>query len=162
MAGIKTTLAGAKLSIGTAPVTLPMNAAAFAALTFTEVKSIGNLGDYGSPANLVNYNTLDTEVMSKAKGVEDAGELSIEVARIFDDPGQIAMRAAAATKFYWPIKIEYADAPSDDWSNTIMYAAGPVTGPQLLGGGTDDFIRESYSVGFTDQRPIFVAPVETP
>lgn len=162
MAGIKTTLAGTKVSISTAPVTLPLNAAAFGALTFTEIKSVGNLGDYGSPANLVNYNTLDTEVMSKAKGVEDAGELSIEVARIFDDPGQIAMRAAAATKFYYAIKIEYADAPSEDWSNTVMYAVGPVTGPQLLGGGTDDFIRESYSVGFTDQRPIFVAPVETP
>lgn len=162
MAGIKTTLAGTKVSISTTSVTLPLNAAGFGALTFTEIKSVGNLGDYGSPANLVNYNTLDTEVMSKAKGVEDAGELSIEVARIFDDPGQIAMRAAAATKFYYAIKIEYADAPSEDWSNTIMYAAGPVTGPQLLGGGTDDFVRESYSVGFTDQRPIFVAPVNTP
>jgi hypothetical protein len=162
MAGIKTTLAGTKVSISTAPVTLPLNATEFGALTFTPIGSVGNLGDYGSPANLINYNTLDTEVMSKAKGVEDAGELSIEVARIFDDPGQIALRAAAATKFYYAIKIEYADAPSEDWSNTIMYAVGPVTGPQLLGGGTDDFIRESYSVGFTDQRPIFVAPVETP
>lgn len=162
MAGIKTTLAGTKVSISTTAVTLPLNATDFGALTFTPVGSVGNLGDYGSPANLINYNTLDTEVMSKAKGVEDAGELSIEVARIFDDPGQIAMRAAAATKFYYAIKIEYADAPSEDWSNTIMYAVGPVTGPQLLGGGTDDFIRESYSVGFTDQRPIFVAPVETP
>ncbi len=162
MAGIKTTLAGTKVSISTTAVTLPLNATEFGALTFTPIGSVGNLGDYGSPANLINYNTLDTEVMSKAKGVEDAGELSIEVARIFDDPGQIAMRAAAATKFYYAIKIEYADAPSEDWSNTIMYAVGPVTGPQLLGGGTDDFIRESYSVGFTDQRPIFVAPVETP
>ncbi len=162
MAGIKTTLAGAKVSISTTAVTLPLNATEFGALTFTPIGSVGNLGDYGSPSNLINYNTLDTEVMSKAKGVEDAGELSIEVARIFDDLGQIAMRAAAATKFYYAIKIEYADAPSADWSNTIMYAAGPVTGPQLLGGGTDDFIRESYSVGFTDQRPIFVAPVETP
>lgn len=162
MAGIKTTLAGAKVSISTAPVTLPLNAAAFAALTFTEIKSVGNLGDYGSPPNIISYNTLDTEVTSKAKGVEDAGDLSIEVARIFDDPGQIAIRAAAATKFYRAVKVEYADAPSDDWTNTIMYAAGPVTGPQLLGGGTDDFLRESYTVAFTDQRPIFVAPVETP
>jgi len=162
MAGIKTTLAGAKVSISTAAVTLPLNQAAFEALTFTEIKSVGNLGDYGSPPNLINYNTLDTEVMSKAKGVEDAGDMSIEVARIFDDPGQIAIRAASATKFNYAIKVEYADAPTPSWSNTIMYAAGPVTGPQLLGGSTDDFIRESFTVGFTDQRPIFVAPVETP
>lgn len=162
MAGIKTTLAGAVVSISSAPVTLPLNAAGFAALTFTPIGSVGNLGDYGSPPNIISYNTLDTQVTSKAKGVEDAGDLSIEVARIFDDPGQIAIRAAAATKFYYAVKVEYADAPSDDWSNTIMYAAGPVTGPQLLGGGTDDFLRESYTVAFTDQRPVFVAPVETP
>jgi len=162
MAGLKTTLAGATVSISTTAVTLPLNAAAFAALTFTPIGSVGNLGDYGSAPNMVTYNTLDTQVSSKAKGVEDAGELSIEVARIFDDPGQIAMRAAAATKFNYAIRIEYADAPSEDWSNTIMYAVGPVSGPQLLGGSTDDFIRESYTVAFTDQRPLFIAPVETP
>lgn len=162
MAGLKTTLAGATVSISTTAVTLPLNAAAFAALTFAPIGSVGNLGDYGSAPNIVNYDTLDTEVRSKAKGVEDAGELSIEVARIFDDPGQIAIRAAALTKFYYAVKVEYADAPSEDWSNTIMYAAGPVTGPQLLGGGTDDFVRESYTVAFTDQRPLFVAPVNTP
>jgi len=162
MAGIKTTLAGTKVSISAAPVTLPLNAAAFGALTFTPIGSVGNLGDYGSAPNIVNYDTLDTDVRSKAKGVEDAGELSIEVARIFDDPGQIAIRAAALTKFYYAVKVEYADAPSEDWSNTIMYAAGPVTGPQLLGGGTDDFVRESYIVAFTDQRPLFIAPVNTP
>ena len=66
------------------------------------------------------------------------------------------------TKFYYAVKVEYADAPSEDWSNTIMYAAGPVTGPQLLGGGTDDFVRESYTIAFTDQRPLFIAPVNTP
>lgn len=162
MAGIKTTLAGTKVSISNTAVTLPLNAAAFAALTFTEVGSVGNIGDYGSAPNMVNYDTLDTEVRSKAKGVEDAGELSVEVARIFDDPGQVKMRAAAATKFNYAIKIEYADAPSEDWSNTIMYAVGPVSGPQVMGGGTDDFIRESYTVAFTDQRPLFVAPVNTP
>src|SRR5690606_12346949 len=114
MAGIKTTLAGATVSISTTAVTFPLNAAAFGALTYTEIGSVGNLGDYGSSPNMISYNTLDTEVTSKAKGVEDAGEIAIEVARIFDDPGQIAMRAAAATKFNYAVKIEYADAPSED------------------------------------------------
>lgn len=162
MAGLKTTLQGAIVSISTTAPTLPLNAAAFAALTYTDIGSVGNLGDYGAAPNMVNYNTLDTQVMSKAKGVEDAGELAIEVARIFDDVGQIAMRAAAATKFNYAIKVEYADAPGPTWSNTIMYAVGPVSGPQLLGGSTDDFIRESYTVAFTDQRPIFINPVNTP
>lgn len=162
MAGIKTTLQGTKVSISSAAVTLPLNAAGFAGLTWVEIGFIGNLGDYGVSPNIVNYNVLSTEVSSKAKGVEDAGDLTIEVARVFDDVGQVAIRAAADTKFVWGIKIEYADAPTDDYSNTIVYAAGIVSGPQLLGGGTDDFIRESFSVGFTDQKPITINPVETP
>lgn len=160
MAGLKTTLAGTKVYISTTAVTLPADETEFEALTYTEIKSVGNLGDYGAAPNIVNYNTLDTEVMSKAKGVEDAGELSIEVARIYDDPGQILVRAHAATKMNYAVKIEYGDAPQAGWSGTVMYAVGPVVGPQLLGGGTDDFIRESYTVAFTDQRPIFVDPAD--
>lgn len=162
MVGIKTTLQGTKVSISNAAVTLPLTQSAFAALTYVEVGSVGNLGDYGVSPNVVSYDTLDTEVKSKAKGVEDAGDLSIEVARIFDDAGQIKLREAANTKYLWAIKIEYDDAPTEDYSNTIMYAAGIVTGPQMMGGGTDDFIRESFTAGFSDQKPIYVAPVETP
>jgi hypothetical protein len=76
--------------------------------------------------------------------------------------GQIQLREAADTKFVWAIKIEYEDAPTSTYSNTVVYAAGIVSGPQMLGGSTDDFIRESYSIGFTDQKPITVDPVETP
>ena len=163
MVGIKTTLQGTKVSISTTAVSaFPLNAAALGALVYSEIGSVGNIGDYGVSPNIVNYDTLGTQITSKAKGVEDAGEMSIEVARIFDDVGQIAIRAAAATKFNYAIKVEYADKPADNYSNTIMYAVGPVSGPQLLGGSTDDFIRESYTVAFTDQRPIFVNPVIVP
>ena len=163
MVGIKTTLQGTKVYISTTTVSaFPMNASALAALTYTEIGSVGNLGDYGVSPNMVSYNTLNTQVTSKAKGTEDAGDLAIEVARIYDDAGQIAIRAAGATKFNYAIKVEYADAPGPTYSNTIMYAVGPVSGPQMLGGSTDDFVRESYTVAFTDQRPIYVNPVVTP
>lgn len=160
MVGIKTTLQGTKVYISTTAVTtFPLNAAAFVALTYTEIGSVGNLGDYGVSPNMVTYNTLGTQIATKAKGVEDAGELSIEVARIYDDAGQVAVRAAAATKSNYAFKVEYGDKPTPAMTNSIMYAVGPVSGPQLLGGSTDDFIRESYTVAFTDQRPVFVNPV---
>lgn len=158
MAGIKTTLQGTVVSICSTPVTFPLNQAAFEALTFIPIGSVGNLGDFGVSPNMVSYNTLNTLVVSKAKGVEDAGDQTIEVARVFDDPGQVALRAAALTKFNYAISIEYADAPTASYSNTILYAAGPVAGPQHLGGSTDDFIRESYTVGLSDQKPIIVDP----
>jgi len=161
MAGLKTTLQGTTVSISTTAVTLPLDKTGFEGLTFTPIGSVGNLGDFGPSPNIVSYNTLNTAVVSKAKGVEDAGELTIEVARIFDDAGQVLIRTAAGTKFNYAVKIEYADAPTESYSNTIIYAAGPVSGPQYLGGSTDDFIRESYTVGFTDQRPLVVDPVSS-
>lgn len=158
MVGIKSTLGGAKVYISNAEVTLPLNQAAFEALNWVEISNVGNLGDYGVSPNIVTYNTLATDVSSKAKGVEDAGELTLECARIFDDAGQIKARAAAATKYLWAFKIEYDDKPTSAYTNTVVYAAGVVSGPNMLGGGTDDFIRESYTAGFSDQKPITVNP----
>ena len=158
MEGITTTLQGTKIYISNAEVTLPLSQAAFEALSWVEIGKVGNLGDYGVSPNIVTYNTLDTKVSSKAKGVEDAGDLVIEVARKYDDAGQIKINAAADTKYNWATKIEYADAPTSAHTNTIVFGAGPVAGPQRLGGGTDDFIRESFTVAFSDQKPITVNP----
>lgn len=158
MAGIKTTLQGTKVYVSSAAVTFPLNQSAFEALTWKEISSVGNLGDYGVSPNMVSYNTLATDVTSKAKGVEDAGDLTIEVARVYDDEGQVQLAAAADTKYNWAIKIEYEDAPTAAYTNTIVYGAGPVSGPQRLGGSTDDFIRESFTVAFSDQKPITVNP----
>lgn len=158
MAGIKTTLQGTKVYISTTSVSFPLTESAFAALTYKEVGHIGNLGDYGVSPNVITYSTLDTQVSSKAKGVEDAGDLTIEVARVFDDEGQAQLRAAGNTKYNWAVKLEYADAPSEDHTNTVVYAAGPVMGPQRLGGSTDDFVRESFTIGFSDQKPVTVDP----
>lgn len=157
MVGIKSTLAGAVVSVCATEQTPGLNQAAFAALTWVAIGNVGNLGDYGASPNIVNYNTLDTDVVQKSKGVTDAGDLSIEVARIFDDAGQIIMRAAGLTKFNYAIKIEYDDAPTSAYTNTIVYNCGVVTGPQTLGGGTDVLIRESYTVGF-NQRQVTVNP----
>lgn len=157
MVGIKSTLAGAKVSICTTTQTPGATETVLEGLTYVDIGSVGNLGDYGASPNIVSYDTLDTDVTQKSKGVTDAGELSIECARIFDDIGQIALRAAALTKFNYAIKIEYEDAPSATHTNTIMYCVGVVSGPQMLGGSTDDFIRESYAVGM-NQLPIFINP----
>ncbi len=49
MAGLKTTLAGAKVYISTAAVTLPPRRSRIRALTFTEITSRGNLGTMVPP-----------------------------------------------------------------------------------------------------------------
>lgn len=161
MAAIETTLLGTKVSISTTSTSKDANQAALAALTYSEIGSVGNLGDYGISPNNVSYNTLGRPLVVKSKGVQDGGDLQIEVAYLFDDVGQDQLRTAAATKFNWAIKIEYPDAPGEDWSNTVRYVVGIVSGPLNLGGGPDDFHRQQFTVG-VNAVPITVDPVETP
>lgn len=159
--GIETTHLGAKISISTVSVNKDIAKAALEALTFSEIAAVGNLGDYGVSPNNVNYNTLGRPVVTKSKGVQDGGDLQIEFAYLFDDVGQVQVRAAAETKFNWAFKIEYADAPGELWSNTVRYVVGIVSGPLNLGGGPDDFVRQQITCG-VNAIPITVDPVETP
>lgn len=159
MPGIETTHQGAKVFISTTSVDKDANLAAVAALTYAEVGSVGNLGDYGVSPNNVNYNTLGRDLVVKSKGVQDGGDLQLECAYLYDDAGQVQLRTAAATKVNWCIKIEYPDAPQAGWDGTIRYIKGIISGPLNLGGGPDDFVRQQFTMG-VNALPITVDPVD--
>lgn len=131
--------------------------AAYEALDWTEVKDVGNIGQTGMDTNLVSYDTLATEVTQKQKGISNAGDPEVECARNPKDKGQIAMRAAAATRYNYAFKIEDADAPDVTSSNTIYYNRGVVSGPFRPNGRNEDFILETFRIGL-NQKEIVVDP----
>lgn len=148
------------LTGGTIPLAQPadMNLAAFEAVTFwTEIKDVGSIGQTGTDTNMVSYDTLGTEVTQKQKGISDAGDPEIECARNPTDPGQIAMRAAAKTRYNYAFKIEDADAPTSGHTNTIYYNRGVVSGPFRPNGGNEDFILETFRLGL-NQKELVVDP----
>src|SRR5690606_24198223 len=104
---------------GTIPEARPsaLSEAEYEAVDWKEVGNGGSLPESGTQSNIVNYDTLGTTVTQKAKGVSDAGSGTLEVARNATDGGQIALRAAAATKFYYAFKVQLTDAPSSDYTN---------------------------------------------
>src|SRR5690606_31331365 len=93
----------------------------FPSLTYVEVKGVGSLGEIGKNTNIVNYDTWGSDNISKGKGLTDAGTADAEMLRIPNDPGQIAMRAAAATKDNYAFKIDLQDG-------TTRYFRALVTG----------------------------------
>jgi hypothetical protein len=143
------TMKGAKLYICTTPQAGALDAAAFAALTYVEVKKVGKVGGVSTTTTVVSYNTLADAVNQKGKGAANGGDWSVELARLFDDPGQIALRAAAvpSNDQEYAFKLEYEDAPAAGYSNTIVYNKGIVTGPERPGSGRDDFILEVFTLG---------------
>lgn len=157
------TNAGRKLYIAGAtsvPVAKPdvLDLAAFEAIaSWIEVGNVGSIGQTGTDTNMVSYDELSTDVTQKQKGISNAGDPEIEVARNPTDVGQIALRAAAATRYNYAFKIEDADAPEAGWSNTIYYNRGVVSGPFRPNGRNEDFILETFRLGL-NQKEIVADP----
>lgn len=151
MAAEAKTNAGSKLYICALPQNEDLTATEFAALTFVQVKKVGSIGERGINTNVVQYDTLDTLVALKGKGITNAGDPQIEVAEDLADPGQVAMRAAGAPNVpdTYAFKIERADG-------SIEYLRGLVTGPNVPGGRNEDFILNTYTLGL-NQVPVIVA-----
>jgi hypothetical protein len=151
------TYKGRKLYICATPQPNDLDQAGYEALTYTEVKHVGSIGEMGTSSNVVSYDELATEVTQKSKGIANAGDPQIDTARDPNDPGQILMRTAGNTKFVYAFKIEDADAPSAGSSNTVYYNRGIVAGPIRPGGRNQDFILERYTLGLV-QKEIVVNP----
>lgn len=144
---------------GTTPLACPspLNQGQYEALDWTEVGNVGSVGESGMNENIVSYDELSTDVTQKQKGIANAGDPVIECARNPTDDGQIAMRAAAATRMIYAFKFEDADAPSVGYTNTVYYNRGVVAGPTRPNGRNEDFILENYTLGLV-QREIVVNP----
>lgn len=151
------TNAAKKLYISSVPVETDLNRAGFEALTWIEVKAVGSFGESGSTTNILSYDTWDTLVTQKAKGITDAGSPEIEVARLPLDPGQILMRNAARVNFNYAFKIVGNDPLSIGGQPTTIYNRGIVTGPKRPNGRNEDFDLEMFTLGL-NQIELVVDP----
>ena len=115
-------------------------------LFWTQIKAVGAHGEVGSSTNILSYDTWDTSVVRKAKGMTDAGSPEIELARLPADPGQIALRAASLLNNNFAFKIVRNDAPAGG-TPTIIYNRGLVTGPRRPMGRNEDFDLEIFTLG---------------
>lgn len=129
-----------------------LDQAGFEALPWVQVKQVGSIGETGPNTNILTYDTLDTEVSQKAKGITNAGDPPIEVARVPDDPGQVIMRTAGAPSNddSFAFKIVKLDT-------TTIYNRGIVTGPMRPNGRNEDFDLETYTLGLV-QVEVVVNP----
>jgi hypothetical protein len=159
-----TTQKGAKLYIAvdaTLNTALPQNSdltqTQYEALTWLEVKGVGNFGQTGTEQNTVSYDELAAEVTQKGKGIANAGDPTIECRRIGDDPGQIEMRAAAAVTNMNNYAFKYELANTLGTNGTIRYNRGIVTGPIHPNGGNEDFDLENYNLGLNQEQIVVEA-----
>lgn len=147
------TMAGGKLYMCLTPQNEELTQSEYEALSWVQVKGVGNHGETGTTQNIVGYDTWDQVFTDKSKGIANAGDPEVEVARIPTDPGQEGMRAAAAArnKNKYAFKIERNDAP-EGGSPTTLFNRGVVTGPRNPNGQNENFDLEVYALGLVQEQ----------
>ena len=71
--------------------------AGYAALTYTTVGEVTNLGEFGREFQLVTHNPVATRGTQKLKGSWNEGTIVLQLGLDTDDAGQILMKAAAGS-----------------------------------------------------------------
>lgn len=152
------TNAASKWYVCATPQNNNLTLADYESLTWTLISKVGNVGETGKSTNVLTYNTWDTEVADKSKGVTDAGSPTIQVAREPNDAGQEILRNAGAVgnNNKYAFKEVRADGPLGG-TGTIMYNRGIVAGPTHSNGGVEDFDLDTFTLGFV-QEEIIVKP----
>lgn len=151
-AAFANTNAGSTLWICATPQPSDLTLGQFQALTYVQVKGVGSHGETGSSTNILTYDTWDTDVIQKGKGITNAGDPEIELARVPTDAGQIILRAAALTNLNYAFKIIRNDAVTVGGQATVRYNRGLVVGPRTPNGRNEDFDLEVFTLGLQQRQ----------
>lgn len=151
---------GSTLAIcATAQPTALADAAAYAALTWVQVKHVGNIDETGILQNILNYDTWDDAQAIKAKGMVDGGSPNVELSADAADAGQDALRTAAAptNPLAYAFRITRNNKATDGGTGRIEYFRALATGPRRPNGRNEDFDLEVFTLGVV-QKEIVVDP----
>ena len=126
------TSAGTTLAIGAAPATY--DAAGFAAVTFTAISEITEIGAFGKKFNVVNHMPIGDRRVVKRKGSYNNGTLSLKMARSrTSDAGQTALRAASESDLSYSFKMTLPNS-------VVVYFTGQVVDFSTNVGSVDQIL----------------------
>jgi hypothetical protein len=105
--------AGSKVFIGgvLAPKASDFIVSDFNAVEWTEIKGLESIGTFGDTAQAVTFDDLSVGRTQTVKGTRNAGTMDLVAGIDYADAGQLALRAAEATKDNYAIKVVFNDAP---------------------------------------------------
>jgi hypothetical protein len=120
-------VAGCKYYIGPA-MALPdddVTEATFASVSWTQVKKYMEAGPLGDASALIITPLIDRNRDVKQKGTKNAPSRQDNFGFDALDPGQLAMIAAQATDYNYPIRVDLNDAPIPKSTTVTISVASP-------------------------------------
>lgn len=154
MAGSKAmTSAGTTIEISAAlPATYDKTA--FAALAYTEIGEVSDLGEFGREYNIVKFNPLKDRRTVKRKGSFDDGTVQVQLAKAAKDAGQILLKTAVNSDASHSVKIVLQDG-------TTFYFTAQVSSSTVNVGNVDQITSSTFKLEI-DNDIIEVAPAVGP
>lgn len=147
--------AGTKFYIG--PVTNPgtiealTDVAAIASFegihSWIEVEEVEDFGEIGDTSEELTFTAVSNRRVRKMKGPRNAGSMALTVGRDPLDPGQEALVAGEKTDFNYAFKIEYADARTENHTNSVEYFCGAVISRPTNLGNVSSVTRRTFNIG---------------
>lgn len=125
--------------------------AEYAALTWTQVEEVEDLGEFGDEASEITFTALANRRVRKLKGTFNAGTITVQAGSDPADPGQLAMIAAFASDLDFPFRVVLADQKTLAGTGTTLYFSGKVMSKRRNVGDAENVIRQSYPVGINTQ-----------
>ncbi len=122
--------------------TKPADAAAYAALTWTEVKHVTSIPSYGAQRAVVTYQPLADGYDIKDHGFANYGSVAIEGASDNADAGQAIVKSAVET-LGTNLAIKLVDRNGD-----IDYCWGKAFSKNKTPGGANSMVMTSMTVEF--------------
>jgi hypothetical protein len=135
------TTAGSTLRIS-AGIPATFDPAGYAALTYTKLGEVTNLGDYGREYALVTHQPIDTRGDVKLKGGFNEGSIDLELALDPADAGQIIAKAAVNSDNAYAFKLTMQ-------SGTIRYFQALVMSTKEKPGSRDNVMGYSIKLELT-------------
>lgn len=135
------TSAGTTIAISAAaPAT--HNEAGFAALTFTTIGEVTDLGEFGREYNLVTHNPVGSRGTVKKKGSFNEGSMALQLGLDDDDAGQVLARAASLSDNDYSFEVTLQ-------SGAIRYFRAQVMTFKEGIGGVDSITNASITLELT-------------
>jgi hypothetical protein len=161
MSDLINTASGAKFFMCVTPnpvLSNPAVAADYTGKTWLQVKGVQSIGNIGRTKKTVPFTALEDGEERIYPGVDQAITTTFACGKDSSDAGQVAMKAAQRTKFRYPFKVELADAPEADFSNTVLYFTGFVIKDDDAVGSDTSVVMTSFDVTTRSSSLVEVAP----
>lgn len=137
---VRTSAGSAIYTSATLPSTY--DSSGYAALTYTAVGEVTDLGEFGREYALVTHNPVGNRATQKFKGSFNEGTMTLSIGLDTDDAGQIIMKAASLSDNSYSFKVVTQNGD-------VYYFIGKVMSWKVGVGGVDQITTATASIELT-------------